>query len=75
MILTQWQKYRATVNLGFFKRFANNGQIEDKLLEAGFKNVTVSGSGSTRQAEGTWMAKTQEADLPGEISDVEEING
>jgi hypothetical protein len=50
----QGKRYRATITLGFLERFASNDTIADKLREAGFTEVTVTGSGGTREAEAIW---------------------
>jgi hypothetical protein len=67
MILTQGQRYRATIRLGFFERIASNEAIESKLEGAGFIFVSVIGSGRERRAEGTWGGVTQDVDLPDQI--------
>jgi hypothetical protein len=47
----QGKRYRATISLGFFERFASNDTIAAKSRDAGFYEVQVTGSGSTRYAE------------------------
>jgi hypothetical protein len=50
------RKYKAKIEIPFFKRaFASEGLIRDRLLEAGFVDVTVkSEGGGDYVATGTW---------------------
>jgi len=64
------RRYRATIRLGFFEGMASNDTIAGKLLDAGFVNVTVHGSGRDRFADGEWSGATQNADLPDQITKV-----
>lgn len=48
MKLEMNKSYEADIELGWVESMAGNGTIEDKLREAGFSDVTVSGSGSDR---------------------------
>jgi hypothetical protein len=57
------RRYRATLRLNGFEQFAGNDIVQDKLTVVGFKDVTVTGSGATRDAEGTWT----KPDITGEI--------
>jgi hypothetical protein len=69
----QGKRYRATITLGFLERFATNDTIADKLREAGFTEVTVTGSGGTREAEAIWPKEDVTAEMPSQIASVTEI--
>ena len=69
----QGKRYRATITLGFLERFASNDTIADKLREAGFTEVTVTGSGGTREAEAIWPKEDVTAEMPLQIASVTEI--
>ncbi|MGH9809115.1 MAG: hypothetical protein ACRD9W_18000, partial [Terriglobia bacterium] len=61
------------ITLGFFERFASNDTIADKLREAGFTEVIVTGSGSTREADAVWPKEDATAEMPSQIASVTEI--
>ena len=67
------KRYRATIKLGGLKRFASNDMLADKFREAGFTEVDVSGSGHERQGQGLWPHADASAEVPDEITAVEEI--
>jgi hypothetical protein len=67
------KRYRATIALGWLERWAGNDVIEGKLREAGFKDVRVSGDGSTREAEALWPNPDTTAEMPSQIVSVKEI--
>jgi len=69
----QGKRYRATISLGLFERFAGNETIAAKLREAGFADVRVTGSGGTRHAEALWPAGDTTAEMPSQITAVAEI--
>jgi hypothetical protein len=69
----QGKRYHATITLGFLERFASNDTIADKLREAGFTEVTVTGSGGTREAEAVWPKEDVTAEMPLQIASVTEI--
>ena len=69
----QGKRYRAEISLGFFERFASNATIEERLREAGFSEVQVSGSGSTRSAEALWLGPDTTATIPSQVTSVTEI--
>ena len=71
--VTTGRRYRATIRLGLFEQVASNDTIAGKLLDAGFVNVTVTGSGRTRFAQGEWGGATQAAELPDQITKVESL--
>jgi hypothetical protein len=68
------KRYRATVTLsGFFETMASNDTIAAKLTAAGFTNVTVTGSGATRQAEGVWNGPDTTAQIDPHLSGIEMV--
>ena len=69
----QGKRYRATISLGMLQSFADNDLIAGKLIEAGFADVDVSGSGGTRVAEGRWSLADATAPLPSEVVEIIEI--
>lgn len=69
----QGKRYRATVVLSWMESFADNDTIAAKLREVGFQDVLVTGSGNTRQAEGTWPGPDQSAALDPHLTRVTEI--
>jgi len=66
-------RYRATLALSGFDQFASNDLIEGRLQGYGFINVTVTGSGGTRVAEGTWNGPDTTGQLDSHIVSVVEI--
>ena len=69
----QGKRYRATISLGLFKRFASNETIAAKLRDAGFSDVQVTGSGGTRHAEAIWPGADATAEMPSQIASVAEV--
>jgi hypothetical protein len=69
----QGKRYRATIALGVVERLASNEMIADKLREAGFAEVTVTGSGGVRQAEALWPGADRTAEMPAQVATVSEI--
>ncbi|WP_208827111.1 chitosanase [Bradyrhizobium neotropicale] len=67
------RRYRATISLRGFEQFASNDMVAAELQRFGFIDVSVSGSGGTRQAEGTWSGPDTTAQLDERIQHVEEI--
>lgn len=67
------KRYRATIALGVLESWAPNDLIAGKLIEAGFADVAVSGSGSTRTAEALWPSADTTAQMPSQVADVVEI--
>jgi hypothetical protein len=66
-------RYRATLSLSGFEQFAGNDMVAGKLQGYGFVNVTVTGSGGTRYAEGTWGGPDTIGQLDSHIVNVVEI--
>ena len=70
MILEKDSIYQADVNLSTIESFAANAMIETKLREAGFTDVSVTGTGKKRLAKGRWSKPTQQAGIPSQLSNV-----
>lgn len=65
----QNKKYKADITLTLAQVFfATNAIIAEKLDEAGFKEITVTGSGTKRKAEGIWRSATQKVDIEKKVS-------
>jgi hypothetical protein len=69
----QGKRYRATISLGMLERFASNDVIAERLRAAGFREVSVTGSGSERLAEALWPSADTSAELPKQISRIVEL--
>jgi hypothetical protein len=69
----QGKRYRATITLGLVERIANNDMIAERLRDAGFADITVSGSGGTRIAEARWPNEDASAEMPKNITEVIEL--
>jgi hypothetical protein len=67
------KRYRADITLGLLQSVASNDMIADKFREAGFAEVEVRGSGRTRIGEAIWPHDDTSAEIPDEITAVEEI--
>lgn len=70
--LEKYKKYEATILLSGLETFAHNILIREKLMQAGFSNVIVAGSGSVRTATGVWSRETQPiaGKIPSQVSDI-----
>ncbi len=68
--LTSGQRYNAEISLGMLESLAGNDTIRNKLTDAGFTNVLVTGSGSNRRATGTWNGPTRAVELPKQVTRV-----
>lgn len=73
MKLQQNTRYQATVNLAGVELLASNNMVADKFKSVGFKDVKVVGSGSKRTATGTWPGKTQDVEIPKQISQIKKV--
>jgi hypothetical protein len=69
----QGKRYRATIRLGWLEALATNELIASKLQAAGFTQVHVSGSGTTRQAEALWLNADSTGEMPPQIAEIAEI--
>jgi hypothetical protein len=69
----QGRRYRATISLGWLEQVASNETIADKLRDAGFTEVSVTGDGMMRQAEALWPGPDATADVPSQVASIDEI--
>ena len=69
----QGRRYRATISLGWLEQVASNETIADKLHDAGFTEVSVTGDGRMRQAEALWPGPDATADVPSQVASIDEI--
>lgn len=74
LTITSGHRYAATVTLSGFESFADNGRIASVLTGAGFANVTVTGSGGTRSATGTWTGATMTRAVDPHLSNVRDLS-
>lgn len=65
--LEQGMRYQADIALSLFESMASNDVVAKKLREAGFTDVVVTGTGSSRKATGIWSRPSMEAQLPKQI--------
>ena len=49
------KRYRAEISLGSYQCLISNATVAKQMQGFGFHDVTVSGSGRNRIAEGTWF--------------------
>ena len=70
--LQRGRRYKATISLGFVERLASNEQVADKFRAAGFSDVTITGAGGTRYAEGVWSADDITPSMPPQVTDISE---
>jgi hypothetical protein len=52
---------------------ASNEAVAEKFQDVGFTEVEVTGSGRTREGRGLWPHSDASAEVPPEITSVEEI--
>lgn len=72
--LEKYRKYQATITLSGLEAFAHNLMLRAKLMDAGFSNVIVEGTGSTRTATGVWSRESQPiVSMPPQVSDIKEL--
>lgn len=69
----QGHRYRAHVHLGLFEQVVSDNDIAQRLVAAGFIDVSVVGEGRERWAFGTWRTADATAELPSQIVAVQEI--
>jgi hypothetical protein len=67
------KRYRAKIRLGVLEAIASNAKIAEELQKVGFVDVTVSGSGRDRHAEGMWPLADTTAEIPDRITSIEEL--
>lgn len=66
-------RYHAQVYLTGFEALASNEQIAQKLRDVGFSAISVSGVGSFRSVDATWLNSDKSADIPSEVTQIELI--
>ncbi len=69
----QGRRYRATISLSWFEQIASNEMVAEKLQDAGFADVRVTGDGRTREAEALWPGPDSTAELPSQVASIDEI--
>lgn len=57
-VLTHGKMYSASLKLNAMQMLAPNTLVNEEIRKIGFKNVIVSGLGSTRKAMGVWNRET-----------------
>jgi hypothetical protein len=67
------RRYRASISLGLLQSVASNDMVADRFREAGFAEVEVTGSGRSRLGQALWPHDDASAEIPDEITSVEEI--
>ena len=68
------KRYKAKIRLDFIEAtVASNARIAEEIRNVGFVDVTVTGSGRERVAEGPWPSADTSADLPDRIKSIEEL--
>lgn len=70
----QGQRYRAVIRLSLLEQLAGNEVIGERLRDAGFIDVEVTGQGAMRRAEATWSKEDASAPLPSQVVEVTEIS-
>ena len=70
MQLEQGKSYRADLSLGMLESMASNETVAEKFRGLGFTNVVVTGSGSKRQATGTWPLGARAVEMPKQVVSV-----
>lgn len=73
LTLTQYKKYEGMLRLSGLDILGSNSQVSDKLKDAGFSNIVVSGSGIHRKAQGVWSGTTSEVELPKQVVELKEL--
>ena len=67
------KRYRARIRLGVLEAIASNAKITEELQKLGFVDITASGSGRDRVAEGMWPVTDTTAEIPDRIASLEEL--
>jgi kumamolisin len=66
----QGHRYSATVILMGLEQLASNPTVTDRLTQIGFRDVTVTGAGGTRQARGLWTGPDTTVQLDPHLTNV-----
>jgi len=69
----QGKRYRATIRLGVFQSWVGNETVAGKFRDVGFTEVEVKGSGRNRWGKDLWPLPDASAEVPPEITSVDEI--
>jgi kumamolisin len=69
----QGHRYSCTIVLGGLEQLASNDLIAEKFEGYGFQNVTVTGSGATRQGQGTWTGPDTTGQIDPHITNVVDL--
>jgi len=69
----QGKKYRATITLSGLEAWAGNETVTAKLVDAGFKEVKVTGDGGKRNGEGRWAKPDTTAEIDPHLSGITEV--
>ncbi len=67
------KRYAARVDLGLVESFVDNEEIVKRLVDAGFVDVKVTGSGSERIAHGTWTKDDATGVIPHQVTEIKEL--
>lgn len=67
------KRYKAQISLSFFEQVAGNDTIAGMFAKAGFSEVSVTGNGATRYAEGRWAGADATAEMPAQIVSATEL--
>jgi hypothetical protein len=73
-VLCYGRRYRAAISLGMLQSLATNEMIASRLQAFGFTEVIVSGQGGRRTVEVLWLKADVQANMPKEITSVEEMS-
>lgn len=73
MKLIKGVAYSADISLNFIQRLASNEQVAAEFEKMGFINVTVSGSGKSRQVQGIWNGAEMEFSGDKRISNIKQL--
>lgn len=65
--------YQAAIFLNWIEQIATNDQIAQKLRDAGFAEVSVTGSGHYREAKALWPLADATAQIPPQVQSIREI--
>ena len=69
----QGRRYRAILTLGCAEQFASNDMTAQRLRDAGFTEVSVTGHGHSREATALWPHNDTTAQIPSQVSSIQEI--
>jgi transketolase N-terminal domain/subunit len=72
-VLRKGRRYRAAISLGIIQSMATNELIASRLESFGFSDVIVRGHGGRRTVEVLWLKADHEANMPKEITYLEEV--